>query len=50
MPTAREQALFVAVDVTNVTDKVNSIVSNSSTVRTTYEVGRQYWLEVGYRF
>ncbi|WP_053388426.1 TonB-dependent receptor [Pseudomonas sp. 10-1B] len=50
IPTAREQALFVAVDVTNVTDKVNPIVSNSSTARTTYEVGRQYWLEVGYRF
>lgn len=50
IPTAKEQALFVAVDVTNVTDKVNPIVSNSSTARTTYEVGRQYWLEVGYRF
>ncbi|WDY57732.1 TonB-dependent receptor [Pseudomonas sp. PSKL.D1] len=50
IPTARDQALFVAVDVTNVTDKVNPIVSNSSTARTTYEIGRQYWLEVGYRF
>ncbi|WEK30753.1 MAG: TonB-dependent receptor [Candidatus Pseudomonas phytovorans] len=50
VPTARDQALFVAVDVTNVTDKVNPIVSNSSSARTTYEIGRQYWLEVGYRF
>lgn len=49
LPTGKEQALFVAVDITNVTDKVNEIVS-SSTASTTYEVGRQYWLEVGYRF
>lgn len=50
IPTAKEQALFMAVDVTNVTDRVNTIVSSSSTARTTYEIGRQYWLEVGYRF
>ncbi len=49
IPTGKEQALFAAVDITNVTDHVNEIVgSGSSTV--TYEVGRQYWLEVGYRF
>ena len=50
IPTGKDQALFVAVDVTNVTDQVNEIVSSSSTASTTYEVGRQYWLEVGYRF
>ncbi|HCN47032.1 MAG TPA: TonB-dependent receptor [Pseudomonas sp.] len=50
IPTAQDQALFMAVDVTNVTDQVNEIVSSGSTARTTYEIGRQYWLEVGYRF
>ncbi|MEE1921800.1 TonB-dependent receptor [Pseudomonas sp. 148P] len=50
IPTARDQALFVAVDVTNVTDEVNEIVYSGSTAKTTYEIGRQYWLEVGYRF
>ncbi|MDR0277942.1 MAG: TonB-dependent receptor [Paucimonas sp.] len=50
IPTAKDQALFMAVDVTNVTDQVNEIVSSGSSARTTYEVGRQYWLEVGYRF
>ncbi len=50
IPTAKDQALFVAVDVTNVTDEVNEIVSSGSTAKTTYEIGRQYWLEVGYRF
>lgn len=50
LPTGKDQALFMAVDITNVTDKVNPIVSSSSSAKTTYEVGRQYWLEVGYRF
>jgi hypothetical protein len=48
VPTGKDQAAFIAVDVTNVADKVNSIKSSATT--TTYEVGRQYWLEVGYRF
>lgn len=48
LPTADEQALFMAVDITNVMDKVSPIVSYSG--NTTYETGRQYWLEVGYRF
>lgn len=48
IPTAEEQALFVAVDVTNVMDKVNTISSNSGGI--SYETGRQFWLEVGYRF
>lgn len=48
IPTAPEQALFLAVDITNVADRVNEIVSSSGS--TSYEVGRQYWLEVGYRF
>ena len=50
LPTGKDQALFMAVDITNVTDKVNPIVSSSASAKTTYEVGRQYWLEVGYRF
>ncbi|MCO8161289.1 TonB-dependent receptor [Pseudomonas sp. 21LCFQ010] len=50
LPTGKDQALFMAVDITNVTDKVNPIVSSGATAKTTYEVGRQYWLEVGYRF
>lgn len=50
LPTGKDQAVFMAVDITNVTDKVNPIVSSGSTAKTTYEVGRQYWLEVGYRF
>ncbi|MCQ9422267.1 TonB-dependent receptor [Pseudomonas sp. LJDD11] len=50
LPTGKDQALFMAVDITNVTDKVNPIISSGSSAKTTYEVGRQYWLEVGYRF
>ena len=50
IPTGKEQAFFVNVDVTNVTDQVNQIASRSSTSVVSYEVGRQYWLEVGYRF
>ncbi|WP_122553595.1 TonB-dependent receptor [Pseudomonas viridiflava] len=48
LPTGKDEAVFVAVDVTNVADRVNSIVSRGG--NTTYEVGRQYWLGVGYRF
>lgn len=50
LPTGRDEAVFVAVDVTNVADRVNPIVSSRANAGTTYEVGRQYWLEVGYRF
>jgi hypothetical protein len=49
MPTAEEQALYVAVDITNLTDEVNNIVSDSAGT-VSYEIGRQYWLEVGYTF
>lgn len=48
IPVAEEQALFVGVDVTNVTDHVNEIVSSSGSA--SYETGRSFWLEVGYRF
>lgn len=49
-PTAKDQALFVNLDVFNVLDKVSvSSVNNSSGIPT-YEVGRQFWVEVGYRF
>lgn len=50
IPTGKDEALFVGVDVTNVTDKVNSIAGRTNTSATTYETGRQFWLEVGYRF
>ncbi len=49
IPTGKDQALFAAVDITNVTDQVNEIASSTSG-NVTFEVGRQYWLEVGYRF
>jgi len=50
IPTGKDQAFFVNVDITNVTDKVNEIASRTSTSVVSYEIGRQYWLEVGYRF
>lgn len=50
IPTGKDQAFFVNVDITNVTDQVNKIASRTSTSVVSYEVGRQYWLEVGYRF
>lgn len=50
IPTGKDQAFFVNVDVTNVTDQVNKIASRESVSVVSYEVGRQYWLEVGYRF
>ncbi|NIF26310.1 TonB-dependent receptor [Pantoea sp. Tr-811] len=50
IPTGKDQAFFVNLDVTNVTDQVNKIASRTSTTVVSYEVGRQYWLEVGYRF
>lgn len=50
IPTAKDQALFASVDITNVADKINPTVSSGSRAVTRYEVGRQYWLEVGYRF
>lgn len=49
IPTAEEQALYVAVDVTNVANRINSIVADKGGV-VSYETGRQYWLEVGYTF
>ncbi|SEQ09362.1 Outer membrane receptor for ferrienterochelin and colicins [Pseudomonas cuatrocienegasensis] len=49
LPLGGSQSTYVAVDVTNVTDKVNNIVSNTAGV-ISYETGRQYWLEVGYQF
>jgi len=51
-PFARKQAFFVNLDIFNVLDKAS--VADSSTASATgiptYEVGRQFWLEVGYRF
>ncbi|TBU96997.1 TonB-dependent receptor [Phytopseudomonas dryadis] len=51
LPTGKDQSVFVAVDVTNVADKINrTSYSRSGTNYTSYEAGRQYWLEVGYKF
>lgn len=51
-PTTRNQAFFVNLDVFNVLNKA-SVADTSSVTDSgvpTYEVGRQYWIEVGYRF
>lgn len=49
MPTARDQSVFVNLDVTNLLDK--QIVSTTDTTGlTTFEVGRQFMVEVGYTF
>ena len=49
LPLGGTQSTYVAVDITNVTDKVNTIASDI-TGTISYETGRQYWLEVGYQF
>ncbi|MDY0251247.1 MAG: TonB-dependent receptor plug domain-containing protein [Pseudomonas sp.] len=52
LPFSKDQAAFVNVDIFNVLDKKvvtegsNSLANNVPT----YEIGRQFWLEVGYRF
>lgn len=48
VPTVPDQSMYIAVDVTNVTDEVNDVLSSNGAL--TYELGRQYWLEVGYTF
>jgi len=49
MPTAKDQSVFVNLDVTNLLDK--QIVSTTDTTGlTTFEVGRQFMVEVGYTF
>lgn len=43
--------IFANVDVTNLLDKANAYGESSSATRTVlYETGRQFWLELGYRF
>lgn len=49
-PTAKDQAVFVNLDVFNVLDKVAVSTVSSTSGIPTYEVGRQFWVEVGYRF
>lgn len=49
LPTVRNQAVFVNLDVTNVLDEVIVSSADSNDVPT-YEVGRQFMVEVGYRF
>lgn len=48
LPLGGSQLAYVAVDVTNVTNQVNDVLGDNGTL--SYEVGRQYWLEVGYEF
>lgn len=50
-PTTRDQAFFVNFDVFNVLDKASVAQSSvSSSTIPTYEIGRQFWVELGYRF
>ncbi len=52
LPAGGTQSFFVNLDVFNVLDKA-TIVDSTSVATTgvpTYEVGRQFWLEAGYRF
>lgn len=48
----KKNTLYANIDVYNVLDKVNLTLSNNSkrNPSLTYEVGRQFWLEVGYRY
>lgn len=49
MPTANEQSVFVNLDVTNLLDK-QIVGATETSGLPTYEVGRQFMLEVGYKF
>ena len=49
MPTAKEQTVFVNLDVTNLLDK-KIVGATETSGLATYEVGRQFMLEVGYTF
>lgn len=48
----KKNTLYANIDVYNVLDKVNITVLNNSkgNPSPTYEIGRQFWLEVGYRY
>lgn len=47
-PFGTQQAAFVNLDISNLLDRIN--VSTSSRSEVVYELGRQFTLEVGYRF
>ena len=49
MPTAKEQSVFVNLDVTNLLDK-QIVGATETSGLPTYEVGRQFMLEVGHKF
>ena len=49
MPIANEQSVFVNLDVTNLLDK-QIVGATETSGLPTYEVGRQFMLEVGYKF
>ena len=49
MPTAKDQAVFVNLDVSNLLDK-RTVGTTESSGLPTYEIGRQFMLEVGYKF
>ncbi|THF66970.1 hypothetical protein E6C76_00825 [Pseudothauera nasutitermitis] len=48
LPLRRGESAYAAVTITNLTNRVNEILGDSGTL--SYEVGRQYWLELGYQF
>ncbi|EXF44181.1 TonB dependent outermembrane receptor [Pseudomonas sp. BAY1663] len=52
-PTLEGQAIFVNLDVYNLTNRSNANDNTSASAyydSAVYETGRQFWLEVGYRF
>jgi len=52
-PTLEDQAIFVNLDVYNLTNRSNANDNTSASAyydSAVYETGRQFWLEVGYRF
>lgn len=48
LPTVAGQEAFVALSIDNVLDRTNEIQDGSNGI--IYEKGRQFWLELGYRF
>ena len=48
-PAAKDQAVFVNLDVTNLLDK-KIVGATETSGLPTFEVGRQFMLEVGYTF
>jgi hypothetical protein len=49
LPTAKDQAVFINLDVTNLLDEVIVSSADNDDIPT-YEIGRQFMIEVGYKF